>query len=124
MLPYFAHVQLEGEQEKRGESFYEEAESCLPSSTKALEDHYCLLLKMKKLGERALLDVANLTIPSFQVVVLKANLGCAFCRWRVSQVLSNINGLKEFTIDVVNKQVIAKGDVRFRRKVAKIMNNG
>ncbi|CAI9095831.1 OLC1v1031853C1 [Oldenlandia corymbosa var. corymbosa] len=72
---------------------------------------------MKNLGERALLYVANLAVPSFQVVVLKkVKLGCSFCRWKVFQVISRIRGLKEFTVDVSNEQVIAVGASKLYQK--------
>ncbi|GAB4857093.1 hypothetical protein Ancab_015004 [Ancistrocladus abbreviatus] len=57
----------------------------------------------------------DLSIPSFQVIVMNANMGCTSCRERVFQVLAKITGLKEYIVDVRNKQVIIKGDVRFPR---------
>ncbi|KAM7494089.1 hypothetical protein LguiB_028698 [Lonicera macranthoides] len=67
---------------------------------------------MEELSKQALVHVANLTLPSFQVVVISANLGCAYCRSRVSQLVTKVTGLKEYTLDVRNRQVTVKGDVR------------
>ncbi|KAK4338255.1 hypothetical protein RND71_042742 [Anisodus tanguticus] len=62
--------------------------------------------------KQTLLNVANLKLPSFQVVVVNANLGCTHCRLRISQIISRITGLREYTIDVGRKQVTLRGDVR------------
>ncbi|PSS09717.1 Protein SODIUM POTASSIUM ROOT DEFECTIVE 1 like [Actinidia chinensis var. chinensis] len=68
---------------------------------------------MDKPSKPALMYAENLTLPSFQVIVISANLGCSFCRQRVSHILSKITGLREYTVDVRNKQVMVKGDVHF-----------
>nr|XP_009607584.1 uncharacterized protein LOC104101779 isoform X2 [Nicotiana tomentosiformis] len=65
---------------------------------------------MDKSQKQTLLNVAKLKLPS--VVVVNANLGCTHCRGRISQVISKITGLREYTIDVGRKQVIVRGDVR------------
>ncbi|GMJ00401.1 HEAVY METAL ASSOCIATED PROTEIN 19 [Hibiscus trionum] len=57
-----------------------------------------------------LLHLEDLALPSFQVIVMTANMGCAECRKRVSQVISKITGLREYIVDVSNKQVIIKAD--------------
>ncbi|XP_016494063.1 uncharacterized protein LOC107813324 isoform X1 [Nicotiana tabacum] len=67
---------------------------------------------MDQSQKQTLLKVAKLKLPSFQVVVVNANLGCTHCRHRISQVISKITGLREYTIDVGRKQVIVRGDVR------------
>nr|POF09884.1 hypothetical protein CFP56_53431 [Quercus suber] len=58
---------------------------------------------MPILNEKSLLYTENLTPPS--VVVLTANMGCKRCRQRVSQVASKMTGLKEYTVDVHNRQI-------------------
>ncbi|KAF7137344.1 hypothetical protein RHSIM_Rhsim07G0108100 [Rhododendron simsii] len=68
---------------------------------------------MGKLGQQALMYAENLTLPSFQVIVISANLGCDCCRQRVSQIMSKLTGVTEYTVDVQNKQVVAKSDVNF-----------
>ncbi|KAM3687020.1 hypothetical protein ACB098_10G046000 [Castanea mollissima] len=72
---------------------------------------------MPILNEKSLLHTENLTPPSFQVVVLTANMGCKRCRQRVSEVASKMTGLKEYTVDVHNRQVIIKADLGFHWKV-------
>nr|GLL44999.1 uncharacterized protein LOC109152052 isoform X1 [Ipomoea trifida]GMD82531.1 Protein SODIUM POTASSIUM ROOT DEFECTIVE 1 like [Ipomoea batatas] len=67
---------------------------------------------MEKTQKQALFNVANLKLPSFQVVVVNANLGCAHCRRRISQVVLNITGLREYTMDVLKRQVIVKGGIK------------
>ncbi|XP_043715851.1 uncharacterized protein LOC122664199 [Telopea speciosissima] len=64
---------------------------------------------MGSVGKQALRIAENLTVPSFQVIVMRANLSCTHCRDRVSQVVSKMNGLVEYEVDVGNKQVILKG---------------
>ncbi|KAL0312896.1 UNVERIFIED_CONTAM: hypothetical protein Sradi_5688900 [Sesamum radiatum] len=73
---------------------------------------------MDRLGKQALLFAANLSLPAFQVIAVDANLGCAHCRERVTQVISKMAGSKRFAVDVCIKQVIVKGDIRFNRKAA------
>ncbi|XP_042485239.1 copper transport protein ATX1 [Macadamia integrifolia] len=58
---------------------------------------------------KALRIAENLTVPSFQVIVMRANLSCTHCQDRVSQVISKMNELLEYEVDVRNKQVILKG---------------
>ncbi|KAK4389481.1 hypothetical protein Sango_2285100 [Sesamum angolense] len=75
-------------------------------------------MKMDSLRKQALLFAANLSLPAFQVIAVDANLGCAHCRERVTQVISKMAGSKRFAVDVCIKQVIIKGDIRFNRKAA------
>ncbi|KAJ0049317.1 hypothetical protein Pint_15882 [Pistacia integerrima] len=93
---------------------------------------------MVALTHNSLIYSENLTLPTFQVIVMNANMGCAQCRQRVSQVTSKIkgeefnpvnyifnikprerilNGLREYTVDVPNKQVTVKGDFGFGSKL-------
>ncbi|KAH1249064.1 hypothetical protein GmHk_05G012517 [Glycine max] len=71
----------------------------------------------------SLLHLENLTLPSFQVVVIAANMGCNGCRGRVSRVVSKMTvielslccktltcRLTEYTVDVRKKEVTIKGD--------------
>ncbi|XP_023553457.1 uncharacterized protein LOC111810871 [Cucurbita pepo subsp. pepo] len=67
--------------------------------------------------EQSLLFSEDLTPPSFQVIVINANMSCNGCRQRVSQLLSKISELVEFTIDVTKKQVVVKGNVKFQGKI-------
>lgn len=72
---------------------------------------------MKKLPRQCLLNYENLTLPPFQVVVMTANVGCARCRERVSQVISRMDGVREYTVDIRNERVIVKGDFKVEREV-------
>lgn len=69
-------------------------------------------MEPSKCQKQTLSSVANLKLPSFQVVVMNADLGCTHCRLRISQIISRIKGLREYTIDVGKKQVIVRGDAR------------
>ncbi|XP_017972763.1 PREDICTED: uncharacterized protein LOC18606275 [Theobroma cacao] len=68
-------------------------------------------------NKHSLLHYEDLTLPSFQVIVMTANMVCAQCRKKVSQVISKMTGLREYTVDVSNKQVIVKADFGFRWNV-------
>ncbi|KAL3743265.1 hypothetical protein ACJRO7_018554 [Eucalyptus globulus] len=70
---------------------------------------------MKKLPRQCLLTYENLTLPP--VVVMTANVGCARCRERVSQVISKMDGVREYTVDIRNERVIVKGDFKVEREV-------
>ncbi|KAF8380490.1 hypothetical protein HHK36_027977 [Tetracentron sinense] len=59
--------------------------------------------------KQALRFAENLTLPTVQVIVISANMGCTHCQQRVSQVISKMNGLVEYVVDVRNKQVIVTG---------------
>ncbi|KAF8032830.1 hypothetical protein BT93_D1649 [Corymbia citriodora subsp. variegata] len=72
---------------------------------------------MKKPPRQCLLSYENLTLPAFQVVVITANVGCARCRERVSRVISKMDGVHEYTVDIRNEQVIVKGNFKAERKV-------
>ncbi|XP_058764416.1 uncharacterized protein LOC131637863 [Vicia villosa] len=65
-------------------------------------------------GNQSLLYLENLTLPTFQVVVIAANMGCNGCQERVSRVVSKITGLTEYTIDVRKHEVTVKGDFMVR----------
>ncbi|XP_038903445.1 copper transport protein ATX1 [Benincasa hispida] len=66
--------------------------------------------------EQSLLFSENLTPPSFQVIVINANMSCKGCRQRVSQIVCKMSELVEFTIDVTKRQVIVKGNVKCQSK--------
>ncbi|WJX89072.1 hypothetical protein P8452_71094 [Trifolium repens] len=59
---------------------------------------------------RSLLYLENLTLPTFQVVVIAANMRCNGCQGRVSRVISKMTRLTEYTIDVGKNEVTVKGD--------------
>ncbi|GLU05583.1 hypothetical protein SLE2022_226790 [Rubroshorea leprosula] len=68
---------------------------------------------MAALTTNSLLHLEDLTLPQFQVIVMTANMGCAQCRERVYEVISKTTGLREYTVDMSNRQVIVKADLGF-----------
>ncbi|THU68120.1 hypothetical protein C4D60_Mb08t00540 [Musa balbisiana] len=50
-----------------------------------------------------------------QVVVMNANMGCSHCRQRVSKVVSKMNGLLEYMVDLSKKEVTVRGFVDTRK---------
>ncbi|XP_056174337.1 uncharacterized protein LOC115687784 isoform X2 [Syzygium oleosum] len=77
--------------------------------------------RMKKLPRQCLLNYENLTLPP--VVVMTANIGCARCQDRVSQVISKMDGVHDYTVDIRNEQVTVKGDFKVER-TAQIEKDG
>ncbi|XP_019057857.1 PREDICTED: uncharacterized protein LOC109116598 [Tarenaya hassleriana] len=71
-------------------------------------------------GRRSLMHFEQLSLPSFQVVVINADVGCRRCQHRVSQIVSKMTGIKEYMVDVRSKQVIARGDFREHDSMPKI----
>ncbi|KAF9685683.1 hypothetical protein SADUNF_Sadunf03G0079800 [Salix dunnii] len=71
---------------------------------------------MATLTNKSLMYFEDLTLPSVQVIVMTGSMRCSRCRRRVSQVISRMSGLKEYTVDLHNKQVIMKGNVGKQRK--------
>ncbi|KAK7330754.1 hypothetical protein VNO77_24953 [Canavalia gladiata] len=71
-----------------------------------------ICMKTTSNDNRSLLYMLNLTLPSFQVVVITANMKCNSCRGRVSRVVSKMTGLTEYTVDVHKKEVTIKGDFK------------
>ncbi|KAG8659448.1 hypothetical protein MANES_02G038800v8 [Manihot esculenta] len=71
---------------------------------------------MVTLANNTLMHFEDLTLPSFQVIVMSGSIGCARCRQRVSQVIAKMTGLREYTVDVKRKQVIVKGDFGNQQK--------
>ncbi|KAJ4833730.1 hypothetical protein Tsubulata_036339 [Turnera subulata] len=43
---------------------------------------------------------------------MSGSMRCARCRQRVSQIISKMTGLREYTVDVLNKQVTFKGEFK------------
>ncbi|URE34009.1 Heavy-metal-associated domain [Musa troglodytarum] len=65
--------------------------------------------------KQSLRSVENLSLPSVQVVVMNANMGCSHCRQRVSKVVSKMNGLLEYMVDLSKKEVTVRGFVDPRK---------
>ncbi|XP_055961513.1 uncharacterized protein LOC126678597 [Mercurialis annua] len=66
------------------------------------------------LSNKSLMFLEDLTLPKFQEIVVNGNLGCAGCTQRVSNIISKITGLREYTVDVKKKQVIVKGEFTYK----------
>ncbi|KAL9433790.1 hypothetical protein AB3S75_028601 [Citrus x aurantiifolia] len=72
---------------------------------------------MVAVSKQSLLYFEDLTPPSFQVIVVTANMGCTRCRGRVSQIISKLTGLEEYIVDVPNKRVTVKADFGLNKNV-------
>eukprot|EP00257_Ricinus_communis_P021255 XP_015580694.2 LOW QUALITY PROTEIN: uncharacterized protein LOC107262036 [Ricinus communis] len=68
------------------------------------------------LSNKSLMFLEDLTLPTFQVIVMTGNTGCARCQQRVSRLISKMTGLREYAVDVQKKQITVKGDFRNKRK--------
>ncbi|KAJ9147725.1 hypothetical protein P3X46_029851 [Hevea brasiliensis] len=71
---------------------------------------------MVTLSNKSLMYFEDLTLPTFQVIVMSGSMGCARCQQRVTRVMSKMTGLREYTVDVKEKQVIVKGNCRNQQK--------
>ncbi|KAJ4903676.1 Heavy metal transport/detoxification superfamily protein [Raphanus sativus] len=69
---------------------------------------------MQAMRLRTLMLCEELSLPSFQVIVINADVGCVHCQDRVSKIVSKMTGIEEYTVDVKNKQVMARGDFKPR----------
>ncbi|XP_006645269.1 uncharacterized protein LOC102713692 isoform X2 [Oryza brachyantha] len=65
---------------------------------------------------QALRLVEDLSLPSVQVVVMSANMGCSHCRQRVTKVVSKMNGLLDYMVDFGKKEVTVRGTVVHTKK--------
>ncbi|XP_066316751.1 uncharacterized protein [Miscanthus floridulus] len=61
----------------------------------------------------------DLSLPSVQVVVMSANMGCSHCRQRVANVVSKMNGLLDYMVDFGKKEVTVRGKVVHTKKKKK-----
>ncbi|KAJ0969265.1 hypothetical protein J5N97_022142 [Dioscorea zingiberensis] len=66
--------------------------------------------------KQALRFAENLSLPKVQVIVMRANMSCNHCRQRVSQVLSKMNGLVDYMVDMNKKEVVVRGLVGSRKE--------
>ncbi|KAF8762452.1 hypothetical protein HU200_009416 [Digitaria exilis] len=66
---------------------------------------------------QALRFAEDLSLPSVQVVVMSANMGCSHCRQRVANVVSKMNaGLLDYMVDFGKKEVTVRGKVVHAKK--------
>ncbi|KAM0947131.1 putative heavy metal-associated domain, HMA, heavy metal-associated domain superfamily [Dioscorea sansibarensis] len=66
--------------------------------------------------KQALRFAENLSLPKVQVIVMRANMSCDHCRKRVSQVISKMNGLVDYMVDMNKKEVVVRGLVSSNSK--------
>ncbi|TVU34610.1 hypothetical protein EJB05_16447 [Eragrostis curvula] len=66
--------------------------------------------------QQALRFAEDLSLPSVQVVVMSANMGCSHCRQRVANVVSKMNGLLDYMVDFGKKEVTVRGKVHTKKK--------
>ncbi|KAG8078953.1 hypothetical protein GUJ93_ZPchr0007g5666 [Zizania palustris] len=69
--------------------------------------------------QQALRLAEDLSLPSVQVVVMSANMGCSHCRQRVTKVVSKMNGLLDYMVDFGKKEVTVRGTVVHTKKKRK-----
>ncbi|KAL1211142.1 hypothetical protein V5N11_008600 [Cardamine amara subsp. amara] len=63
---------------------------------------------------RTLMLCEQLSLPSFQVIEINAEVGCVYCQDRVSKIVSKMTGIEEYVVDFKKKLVMARGDFRPR----------
>ncbi|CAM0884486.1 unnamed protein product [Alopecurus aequalis] len=68
---------------------------------------------------QALRLAEDLSLPSVQVVVMSANMGCSHCRQRVTKVVTKMNGLLDYMVDFGKKEVTVRGTVLHTKKKRK-----
>ncbi|WVZ67579.1 hypothetical protein U9M48_016633 [Paspalum notatum var. saurae] len=68
---------------------------------------------------QALRFAEDLSLPSVQVVVMSANMGCSHCRQRVANVVSKMNGLLDYMVDFGKKEVTVRGKVSHTKRKKK-----
>ncbi|KAK9103055.1 hypothetical protein Sjap_020309 [Stephania japonica] len=66
---------------------------------------------MASVRKQALRFAENLTLPTFQVIVMNANMSCSHCSQRASKMVSKMNGTIDYVVDISNKQVILRGEI-------------
>nr|XP_009383310.1 PREDICTED: uncharacterized protein LOC103971087 isoform X2 [Musa acuminata subsp. malaccensis] len=58
----------------------------------------------------------NLSLPQEQVIVMSANMGCSHCRQRVSKVVSKMNSLVDYMVDLQKKEITMRGVVETKKR--------
>ncbi|CAA0374867.1 unnamed protein product [Arabidopsis thaliana] len=82
----------------------------------------CRVTAMKEpmMRRRTLMLCEKLSLPSFQVIEINADVGCVACQDRVSKIVSKMTeremaaGIEEYVVDLKKKLVMARGDFRPR----------
>ncbi|XP_062207961.1 uncharacterized protein LOC133909517 isoform X2 [Phragmites australis] len=97
-----------GEEEDRGS----ESKRSLGASSDATVSSAATKLQALRFAE-------DLSLPSVQVVVMSADMGCSHCRQRVADVVSKMNGLLDYMVDFGKKEVTVRGKVVHTKKKKK-----
>ncbi|ESQ52195.1 hypothetical protein EUTSA_v10017440mg [Eutrema salsugineum] len=71
-------------------------------------------MKEPMMRRRTLMLCEELSLPSFQIIVINADVGCVRCQDRVSKIVSKMTGIEEYVVDVKKKLVMARGDFKPR----------
>ncbi|CAO1947121.1 unnamed protein product, partial [Urochloa humidicola] len=101
-----------GDEEDRGS---ESSKGSLSASSDATVSSTASKLQALRFAE-------DLSLPSVQVVVMSANMGCSHCRQRVANVVSKMNGLLDYMVDFGKKEVTVRGKVAHTKKRRKHKN--
>ncbi|CAL4945761.1 unnamed protein product [Urochloa decumbens] len=102
-----------GDEEDRGS---ESSKGSLSASSDATVSSTASKLQALRFAE-------DLSLPSVQVVVMSANMGCSHCRQRVANVVSKMNaGLLDYMVDFGKKEVTVRGKVVHTKKRKKHKN--
>ncbi|CAH8264848.1 unnamed protein product [Arabidopsis lyrata] len=71
-------------------------------------------MKEPMMRRRTLMICEKLSLPSFQVIEINADVGCVCCQDRVSRIVSKMTGIEEYVVDLKKKLVMARGDFKPR----------
>ncbi|KAH9325046.1 hypothetical protein KI387_005224 [Taxus chinensis] len=63
-----------------------------------------------------------LTMPGVQVIVLNANMRCQECREKVSKLLSKMDNLLDYVVDVAHKKVTVRGSVDPKKRMKRMLS--
>ncbi|URD83710.1 GDP-fucose protein O-fucosyltransferase [Musa troglodytarum] len=69
---------------------------------------------MEAATTRSLRSAENLSLP--QVIVMSANMSCSHCRQRVSKVVSKMNSLLDYMVDLRKKEITVRGVVEGKKR--------
>ncbi|KAL6613893.1 hypothetical protein ACP70R_036163 [Stipagrostis hirtigluma subsp. patula] len=100
----------------------EEGDRGSRSSKRSLSASSDATISSVETKQQALRLAEDLSLPSVQVVVMSANMGCSHCRQRVANVVSKMNGLLDYMVDFGKKEVTVRGKVHTKKKRKHIKN--
>ncbi|PWZ30658.1 hypothetical protein Zm00014a_043400 [Zea mays] len=106
-----AHAAMDMELEHGGNEDDRGSESSSSSSKRSFGASSDATVSSTPSKLQALRFAEDLSLPSVQVVVMSANMGCSHCRQRVADVVSKMNGLLDYMVDFGKKEVTVRGKV-------------